>query len=328
MVNLVSADIFDGTIVVEWIVQGDSCFSNCSEVEIFFDTPSLSIYGDSLYNNDTETYPVFVWNATLAEAAHRNFRTELNLTTYNDFTYGYNQFGYSSLIYYPFDYYTTKVTLSARDTLTSEELGLWVSWSSGKVVDLKMKVWSPASNMATWDETDKIIDMNLIIQRNTLVIVYCLVITFTFWMVTLMICFIMITTVVFGFRQRNEIVVVPIGTVFAFTQLRSSMPGAPEGFGSILDFVGLLPCLILLSISAIAMVGIYLFADPDDPSRRAFTWSELKNAFLHYSKRVWTTSKQCVRRVRFCILTVRWIWRRTPHNIEIPLVNTESENLV
>ncbi|KAK0492484.1 hypothetical protein EDD18DRAFT_1357741 [Armillaria luteobubalina] len=42
-------------------------------------------------------------------------------------------------------------------------------------------------------------------------------------------------TVGFGFRQRNEIVVVPISTVFAFTQLRSTMPGAPDGFGDILD---------------------------------------------------------------------------------------------
>ncbi len=51
-------------------------------------------------------------------------------------------------------------------------------------------------------------------------------------LVTLMICLVMIATVVFGFRQRNEIVVVPIGTVFAFTQLRSTMPGAPEGFST------------------------------------------------------------------------------------------------
>ncbi|KAK0493737.1 hypothetical protein EDD18DRAFT_1356194 [Armillaria luteobubalina] len=49
------------------------------------------------------------------------------------------------------------------------------------------------------------------------------------------------------------------------------MPGAPEGFGDILDFVGLLPCLILLSISAITMIGVYLFADPNDPTCRAFT---------------------------------------------------------
>ncbi len=90
------------------------------------------------------------------------------------------------------------------------------------------------------------------LQRSTLVIGFCLVITITFcsvfllysmnflsscicfrWigMVTLMICLIMITTVVFGYRQPNEIVVVPIGTLFAFTRLRSTMSGAPEGFG-------------------------------------------------------------------------------------------------
>ncbi|KAK0429983.1 hypothetical protein EV421DRAFT_1913585 [Armillaria borealis] len=138
----------------------------------------------------------------------------------------------------------------------------------------------------------------------------------------------MIATVVFGFRQRNEIVVAPIGTVFAFTQLRSSMPGAPEGFGDILDFIGLLPCLTLLSISAIAMVGIYLFADPDDPSRRTLTWSELENVLLHYSKPIWTTSKEFVWRAQFYILTAMRIWRRTPHDFEIPLVNTASEILI
>ena len=56
-------------------------------------------------------------------------------------------------------------------------------------------------------------------------------------MITLMICLIMIATVFFRFQQRNEIVVVPIGTVFAFTQLRASIPGAPEGFGMSFFFV-------------------------------------------------------------------------------------------
>ncbi|KAK0229678.1 hypothetical protein EDD85DRAFT_794160 [Armillaria nabsnona] len=114
-------------------------------------------------------------------------------------------------------------------------------------------------------------------------------------MVTLMICFIMIATVVFGYRQWNKIVVIPIGTVFTFTQLRSTIPGAPKGFGAsvfsgllfgvvaqvatpiggILDYLGLLPCLILLLICAVTMVGIYLFTDPHDLSCEAFTWDEL-----------------------------------------------------
>ncbi|KAK0431784.1 hypothetical protein EV421DRAFT_1852354, partial [Armillaria borealis] len=163
------------------------------------------------------------------------------------------------------------------------------------------------------------------LQHSTLVIAYCLTITFTFWMVTLMICLIMISTVFFGFRQRNEIVVVPIGTVFAFTQLRASMPGAPEGFGDILDFVGLLPCLILLSISAITMVGIYLFADPDDPSRKAFTWSELKNALCFCIQHIWKTVKEWIQYAQFRIQIVRQI-QRAPSNFEIPLMDTTHEN--
>ncbi|PBK61057.1 hypothetical protein ARMSODRAFT_1025966 [Armillaria solidipes] len=101
-------------------------------------------------------------------------------------------------------------------------------------------------------------------------------------LVTLMICLIMISTVVFGFQQWNEIVVVPIGMVFAFTQLRLTMPGAPEGFGDILDFAGLLPCLVLLLICAVTMADIYLFADLHDPARRPFTWEEMSALVLMF----------------------------------------------
>ncbi len=53
-------------------------------------------------------------------------------------------------------------------------------------------------------------------------------------LITLTICLVMIMTIGFGFQQRNEIVVIPVGTVFAFTQLRLTMPGAPDGFGMLL----------------------------------------------------------------------------------------------
>lgn len=110
-------------------------------------------------------------------------------------------------------------------------------------------------------------------------------------MITLTLLLVMVTSVFFGFRQKGEILVVPVATLFAFTQLRTSMPGAPDGFGerpcwsrgtvriqlrfSLLgdilgeilhsahskadgswlltaqfaDFVGLLPCLAILSLS-------------------------------------------------------------------------------
>ena len=42
----------------------------------------------------------------------------------------------------------------------------------------------------------------------------------------------MISTVFFNFKQRAEVLVVPVATLFAFTQLRASMPGAPVDFGT------------------------------------------------------------------------------------------------
>ncbi|KAK0214052.1 hypothetical protein IW262DRAFT_293393 [Armillaria fumosa] len=110
-------------------------------------------------------------------------------------------------------------------------------------------------------------EATVIVQRTTIVVAYCLIVTVTFWFITLIITLLTITTVVFRFRQRNEIVVVPIGTMFAGNQLRSSMPGVPEGFG---------------------MIAIYIFIDPDDPSRKALTWSELENSLHYCVQYVWT----------------------------------------
>ncbi|KAK0492472.1 hypothetical protein EDD18DRAFT_1357728 [Armillaria luteobubalina] len=99
------------------------------------------------------------------------------------------------------------------------------------------------------------------------------------------------------------------------------MPGAPEGFGDILDFVGLLPCLILLSISAIAMVGVYLFADPDDPTRKAFAWTELKHELGSALQHLWKNAKEWLHHFQFRIMIARQIWKG-PYTYEIPLRNT------
>lgn len=47
------------------------------------------------------------------------------------------------------------------------------------------------------------------------------------------------------------------------------------------DFVGVLPCLVLLSISVVTMVGIYIFTDPAEYSHEKLTWQALVHALLH-----------------------------------------------
>lgn len=50
-------------------------------------------------------------------------------------------------------------------------------------------------------------------------------------LITLILLLVMVTSVFFGFKQKSEVLVIPVATLFAFTQLRQSMPGAPDGFG-------------------------------------------------------------------------------------------------
>ncbi|PBK88196.1 hypothetical protein ARMGADRAFT_1120602 [Armillaria gallica] len=282
-------------MLVEWTIDWDTCHaSNCTEVyhtnnpvwrNLF---PKESRREDSPYSNNRPADPIFVWNVTdwnlgtnvyVSQDNFPTFRTELIIYPEYDFTRYSLEHSHASLVYYPFDRYKSKIFAFAQDTSTNESVSLVLDSATGltdrtSFSGLKIMTDIIGEDMTYWEDFDPAkqpIDVIVTLQRSTLVIAYCLIITFTFWLVTLMICLIMIATVAFGFRQRNEIVVVPIGTVFAFTQLRSSMPGAPEGF----DFSGLLPCLVLLSISAVTMVGIYLFADPDDSRRKAFTWDEL-----------------------------------------------------
>ncbi|KAK0215387.1 hypothetical protein IW262DRAFT_217115 [Armillaria fumosa] len=256
--NVVSADILHTTMIVDWAFAYDTCNHkkspyNCTAVNIFFDidlSPSDPRYNNGPYSNNITRDPLIIWNGNL-DYRFPTIRTELVISTTD----------VSSLSAYPFDIYFVDIVAYAQDVLTNTSVILKLTGLYGLISGIKTTTntvqFPPQSVYSELLETpyptSHFTEISVHLERSTLVIVYCIIITVTFWMIALIICLIMIATVFFRFRQRNEIVVVPIGTVFAFTQLRASMPGAPEGFGDTLDFVGLLPCLILLSISVWSM---------------------------------------------------------------------------
>ncbi|KAK0472985.1 hypothetical protein IW261DRAFT_1660123 [Armillaria novae-zelandiae] len=285
--DLISADLKHEAMVIDWSILLDTCdpmSTDCTDVNIYFDTNLLqqfSTNNNGPSDNNRPKVPTFVWNYTAYNedfvfSNSPKFQTQL-------FVFPKHEYGiveqvrhtYSSNVYYPFDRYFAEVLAFAEDASTNKSVPLVLVSTAGLVEGLKISgdvVDSPTLANAHLPE---LIDIGVTLGRGTLIKIYCIVIVVTFWLVTLMICLVMIMTVAFGFQQRNEIVVVPVGTVFAFTQLRSTMPGAPEGFGDILDFVGILPCLVLLSISAVTMVGMYIFTDPAQDSREKLTWSAL-----------------------------------------------------
>ncbi|KAK0430456.1 hypothetical protein EV421DRAFT_1858565 [Armillaria borealis] len=315
--DLISADISQTTMLVEWTIDWDTCdTSNCTEVNIFFDTkliPKDERREDSPYSNNRPTDPIFVWNVTdwnlrtngyVSEYNNPTFLTELIIYPLYDYALHTLEHSHASLVYYPFDRYKSEIFAFTEDASTNESVSLVLDSATGLIGDLKITTDVIGEDITDWEylgPTKEAVDVIVTLQPAPLLL----------RLVTLMICLIMIATVVFGFRQRNEIVVVPIGTVFAFTQLRSAMPGAPDGF----DFAGLLPCLVLLSISEVTMVGIYLFADPDDSSRRTFSWDELVNALHDCIQSIWNTVNDRVR-------------HGAPDNDDIPLMSTTHETRV
>ncbi|KAK0239332.1 hypothetical protein EDD85DRAFT_539075 [Armillaria nabsnona] len=292
--DLISADLKQGTMVLDWSIVNDTCHSECAVVNIYFDTNFLhhSDTGDTRPSGSNRPLdPTFVWNFTTFNDSDpfdnsiALFQTEHAVFSPYDGTKHSIRHTQSCQVYYPFDWYLAAIVGWAKDASSNATVPLSLKSSSGLAVGLKISpdYVASASDLAE-EDIPEVIEVIVTLERGTLVKCYCIIITITFWLVTLMICLVMIMTVGFGFQQRNEIVVVPVATVFAFTQLRSTMPGAPDGFGDILDFVGVLPCLVLLSISAVTMVGIYIFTDPAKDCREKLTWSALVNAVVRPRK--------------------------------------------
>ncbi|KAK0452134.1 uncharacterized protein EV420DRAFT_1559030 [Desarmillaria tabescens] len=281
--DLVSANLDQGVIVLDWSFWDDTCdprVMECANVNIYFDANLLQqsdTNSSKASDNGRPTDPIFIWNVTAAvfdPVLSNTPRFQTKLAVYAPFDYTNHSVMHTraASLYYPFDRYLAEAFAFAIDARTNDTVQLFLESTSGLAVGLKISGHVFDTSSLAREGIPELIDVLITVQRGTLIIWYCIAITIIFWIITLTICLVMIMTVGFGFQQRNEIVVIPVGTVFAFTQLRSTMPGAPDGFGDILDFVGVLPCLVLLSICAVTMIGIYIFTDPAKESRENLTW--------------------------------------------------------
>ncbi|KAJ7589987.1 hypothetical protein C8J56DRAFT_1025257 [Mycena floridula] len=274
-VVLIAADPKQGTLTLDWTMMGEAnslCSrttptpTNCSNINLFFDNNLLRTdqgSGDIMSSNRPSS-PIFVFNATAFAitdiiANTPTFRTQLALFSPSNVP--------SSLIYYPFDRYTAEILVFAQDADNNNTVGVSLGRTRGIAVGFKTSaVTRPNVNIPPG-----VLDIIVNLERENLVKIYSIVATIAVWLVTLILLLVMITSVFFGFRQKGEVLVVPVATLFAFTALRQSMPGAPEGFGDIVDFVGLLPCLAILSVSASLTLGAFVLTDPtaeDNPLTR------------------------------------------------------------
>ncbi|KAF8999940.1 hypothetical protein BDQ17DRAFT_1543399 [Cyathus striatus] len=264
--ELISLDPIASNMVMNWYIVGDTCFGpdgiipdfssppqvipdNCTAVNITFDTNLLRLNGDDWdkkLDNNVPSVPIFTW---MPENYFNPFsKSAIFRTTSALFSKTLTKpSGDASLQNYPFDSYQAYVFAYGIDT-NNNTVNLQRDESTGIVVGFS------AVSVANNEESDGTIADIITFSRNSLVISYVFIIVIGVWIITLIFvgsaC-----KVLFGYQQPIEAFVIPIGTLFAITSLRGSMPGAPAGFGAIIDFVGVLPCLAIITLT-----GVFLFA--------------------------------------------------------------------
>ncbi|KAF8992597.1 hypothetical protein BDQ17DRAFT_1432269 [Cyathus striatus] len=267
--ELISLDPVASAMVMNWYIIGDTCFApdgtipddipnpmpdSCVPVNITFDTNLLRLNGDDWdkkLDNDAPSVPIFTWDPQGFYGQFSKqaiFRTTSALFSKSKLISNSGSGPQdASLQNYPFDSYEALVYAYGIDG-NNNTVNLQRVYSTGIAVGFT------AVSEINPDGTDGTIEDMITFSRNTLVKAYVFIIVIGVWIITLIFVG-SVCKVLFGYQQPMEAFVIPIGTLFAITSLRGSMPGAPNGFGAIIDFVGILPCLAIITIT-----GVFLFA--------------------------------------------------------------------
>ncbi|KAH9935506.1 uncharacterized protein B0H18DRAFT_414920 [Fomitopsis serialis] len=171
---------------------------------------------------------------------------------------------------YPFDKYTSLLVFFAQSVGDNLTVPIDFGDTRGIAFGYNAKLDIYTSGDAAYDVTVK----NLV-TRGQVIRIYALIIVIGIWMITITFVLACIVCVFLGKGVRVEVLVLPVTTLYAFTQLRGTMPGAPGGFGADIDFVGIRACLALLTFSSVFICAVFLFRNPEENTPR---WHHLLHA--------------------------------------------------
>ncbi|PBK68498.1 hypothetical protein ARMSODRAFT_1019626 [Armillaria solidipes] len=142
--DLISADLKQGTMVLDWSIIFDTCDPNsasCPSVNIFFDANLIQqtdTNSSESSDNNRPTVPTFIWNVTANDYDYlfsNSPRFQTELFVFRNYSFGPHQVKrtHSSDVYYPFDHYFTEVFTFAEDASTNEFVQLSLASTAGLV---------------------------------------------------------------------------------------------------------------------------------------------------------------------------------------------------
>ncbi|KAI0930473.1 hypothetical protein AcW1_009145 [Taiwanofungus camphoratus] len=225
--NLVDVDSNGQTMTIDWFVLYSCDPNNCQDVNLFFDANLLRSQSDSgATANNLKPPPIFFINGTnyldALKGDYRSsspvFRTDVAITS--------SDTGRTEQSY-PFDEYTATLVFFAQTLDNNGTVPVAINYTEGIAVGFNTELQIATSG----NGTDGTLVKNLVVTRGAVVRMYAILIVLAIWLVTLTFIMACVTSVFFGKGIRADILVLPVATLFAFTQLRGTLPGAPEGFG-------------------------------------------------------------------------------------------------
>ncbi|KAL0958582.1 hypothetical protein HGRIS_013923 [Hohenbuehelia grisea] len=249
-VHLVNIDAVAETMAFVWSVQcSNSPASQCasSNVSIFFDTNLIVQSDDSdakASSNSIPDTPIFVWDPTLVGNTFANsptFKTTVSM-------FASQKPNQLALQYYPFDQYRAQIFLFANDD-SNNAIPLKIVTSSGVEAGFSATI----DRSSTQTSSEGFLDMIISVRRAKIVKAYCISIIALIWFITLSLCFAVMFIMLRGVYMDMQLLLVPVATIFSFTQLRGVLPGIPSN-GTIIDYVALLPCFMYVTLTAFLML--------------------------------------------------------------------------
>ncbi|KZT63814.1 hypothetical protein DAEQUDRAFT_760290 [Daedalea quercina L-15889] len=258
--NLIAIDADEQSITLDWFVD-HVCHvdDSCPDANIYFDQNLLR--GNSIPTaNNEKPIPIFTLDATDYLAYYYGldyrfnsavFRTQVAMTNFKN--------GGRSRQSYPFDKYTATLVFFAQTVSDNSTVPIVFDDSDGIAVGFNAKLDLQASGKFPQD----VVVRELVVTRGQVIRIYALLVVIAIWLITIIFIMACIVAVFLGKGARSDFLVLPLATLFAFTQLRGTMPGAPSGFGANIDFIGVLPCLVLLTFSSVFMSAVFLFRNPE-----------------------------------------------------------------
>ncbi|KAK7039875.1 hypothetical protein R3P38DRAFT_493444 [Favolaschia claudopus] len=277
--NFLDIDTTARTMTVDWYTDYDC--DNSTQIfatNIFVDSNLLAAPSGTQLSDMASiaipTTPIFRMNITEACSDEDNraranspvFRTILKLTGQPSASRSRQagQANRDSLQAYPFDNYYFEVFMFATVASTNQSVGMNLEDSFGTPINFELSLRKDISF-----NNDRGLYLHFTVKRSTAVKSLVIIIVIANWLVTLAFLWVTVAAFVWDHEIVTEMFVVPIATLFAFTSVRANFPGAPSGFGAVVDYYGILPNLGLMTLSSAILLLRVLFRRVSGAARRA-----------------------------------------------------------